>query len=206
MFEGILKKGLTLGADIVANNPELVNKMANSVLHNLPESIVDKASNLADKTVKVAKEVIPVPILLEVTQKALKVVSPIDIALADTLNEKQIVIKEEALNSYLAKELKTNEEIKALKVTLLPHNIIQIDAQVTKLKADFEVSQKLILKSFNLNKEEGYLTFKLIDKANIASKSFFGKVICLIASFFLSSVIDEKLIKKLDPENIKIYL
>lgn len=205
LFGSILGSGLEIGSNIIKNIPtDKVSNVASVASEIIPSNIKQTGSNILNKTVGLTLDTIPLPQLIELTQTALNMVSPIKISLSDSITEKQIVITQEEVNKYIKEHLKNNPEIKDLKVTLLDHNIVQLDIKVDKLKATLDISQRLILKSFKINKNDSYIQFKMIDSPKITSNTIWGKTICLLSSFLLNSVINEDLLKKVDPENISV--
>lgn len=205
LFGSILGSGLEIGSNIIKNIPtDKVSNVASTASDLIPSSIKKTGSNILNKAIGLTLDTIPLPQLIELTQTALNMVSPVKISLSDSITEKQIVITQEEVNKYIKEHLKNNPEIKDLKVTLLDHNIVQLDVKVDKLKATLDISQRLILKSFKINKNESYIQFKMTDTPKITSNTIWGKTICLLSSFLLNSVINEDLLKKVDPENISV--
>lgn len=203
--KGLFGTILGSGLEIIKNLPaEKIMNVASVASEIIPSNIKQTGSNILNKTVGLTLDTIPLPQLIELTQTALNMVSPIKISLSDSITEKQIVITQEEVNKYIKEHLKNNPEIKDLKVTLLDHNIVQLDVKVDKLKATLDISQRLILKSFKINKNDSYIQFKMIDTPKITSNTIWGKTICLLSSLLLNSIINEDLLKKVDPENISV--
>lgn len=203
--KGLFGSILGGGMEIIRNLPtERIIDVASNASEIIPSNVRQSGSNIINRFVGLTLDTIPLPQLIELTQTALNMVSPIKISLSESITEKQIVINEEEVNKYVKEQIKNNEDIKDLKVTLLDHNIVQLDVKVDKLKATLDISQRLILKSFKINKDESYIQFKMIDTPKITSDSIWGKTICLLSSLLLNSIINEDLLKKVDPENISV--
>jgi hypothetical protein len=122
LFGSILGSGLEIGSNIIKNIPtDKVSNVASTASDLIPSSIKKTGSNILNKAIGLTLDTIPLPQLIELTQTALNMVSPVKISLSDSITEKQIVITQEEVNKYIKEHLKNNPEIKDLKVTLLQY-------------------------------------------------------------------------------------
>lgn len=138
-------------------------------------------------------------------QEAIKVISPIELELKDSINEKAIVINQEELNKYLKSNLIDIKELESANINICDDNIFEVILTSKKFLINTEIKQKFKINSFTLTPEEGIVNLEFIDKLNIEGSNFISKIVLLMIKFILISSINDKFIAIIDKTpNIEI--
>lgn len=140
---------------------------------------------------------------LFIIEEIFSYVLPIKINVKSSINEKSIVINQEELNRYINKKISQDSDLKSLDI-LIHEQYIIVKAKITKIGLNFNISQKIRINKFILNKNEGVLEIYLIDRIIIGTEELLAKILYLMTSFILDSLINKSFKNILEKNVIKI--